>query len=398
MICSNCDRWHLPQPCELPLQQCTQCHNYGHIAHYCPVNPLPLRLMRNNAQAPPRQAASADRKRKHEDEEENDRLMVKLPLAVLDIKHVHPSLLAQIRRSLVNEVTQLLQHHTRDDVLALFLHDVPLPPSASRLEGGNRPVDQMGAFRPSSHYASAKIPEQQLALSPSAQQVARVPVTPITAKKAKKNTGQKPCADCKARHQRCRHTIADGERPSDTPALPESADHATLQPALDQQLALDSGLQQSQVEDVFTNQPMLSGAEQMGTISSDLTLNAPAVGFVPQDTHQEQAWMLNTTVSDLNMLAEAAQQVNAQLEQTPSNDHVVVQAGVEIHPSSEHFNAMDFSQLLNSDSAALPTNGDAHDGQFHGVLGIPSEADQPRKRSTRKKSKSRTSRFYARTD
>ncbi|GIZ41520.1 hypothetical protein CKM354_000482300 [Cercospora kikuchii] len=397
MICSNCDRWHLPQPCEIPLQQCTQCGNYGHIAHYCPVNPLPLRPMRNNVQAPP-PAAGADRKRKREDEEESNKLMVKLPLAVLDIKHVHPSLLAQIRRSLVSEVTQLLQQHTRDDILALFLHSVPLPPSGSRHEGGNRPVNQMGQFRPSSSYASTKVSAQHVGPSPSAEQVARVPVTPITAKKAKKHTGQKPCADCKARHQRCRHTTADCERSADAPALPESVDHATLQPALDQQLALDSGLQQSQIEDVFTNQPMLSGAEQMGTIPSGLTLNAPAVEFVPQDTQQEQAWMLNTTVGDLNMLAEAAQQVNAQLGQTPSNDHVQVQADVEIHPSSEQFNAMDFSQLLNSDSAGLHTTGDVHDGQFHGVLELPSEAEQPRKRSTRKKSKPRTSCVYARAN
>ncbi|PPJ50769.1 hypothetical protein CBER1_07484 [Cercospora berteroae] len=341
--------------------------------------------MKNNAQPSPPPTAGADRKRKHEDEEESGKLMVKLPLAVLDIKHVHPSLLAQIRRSLVNEVTQLLQQHTRDDVLALFLHSVPLPPSGSRLEGGNRPVNRMMAFGPSGSYASAKVSEQQIASSPLVEQAARVPVTPITAKKAKKITGQKPCADCKARHQRCRHTTADCERPADTPALPESADYATLQPALDQQLALESGLQQSQIEGVFTNQPMLSGAEQMGTIPSGLTLNAPAVGFVPQDTQQDQAWMLNTTVGDLNMLAEAAQQVNAQLGQTPSNDHVQVQADVEIHPSSEKFNAMDFSQLLNSDSAGLHTTGDVHDGQFHGVPGIPSEADQPRKRSTRKK-------------
>lgn len=298
----------------------------------------------------------------------------------------------------MNEVTQLLQHHTRDDVLALFLHSIPLPPSAGRLEGGNRPVNQMGAFRPSNSYASAKVSEQQLAPSPSAEQVAPVPVTPITAKKAKKQTGQKPCADCKARHQRCKHTTVNGERPADPPALPEPADHATLQPALDQQLALEAGLQQSQIEDVFTNQPMLSGGEQMGTISSALTLNAPAVGFVPPDIQQEQTWMLNTTVGDLNMLAEAAQQVNTQLGKAPSNDHVQIQADVEVHPASEQFNAMDFSQLLNSDSAGLHTTGDVHDGQFHGVLGIPSEADQPRKRSTRKKSRSRTTSVYARTN
>ncbi|KAM3424254.1 hypothetical protein BST61_g11206 [Cercospora zeina] len=294
MLCSNCDRWHLPQP----------------------FDPLPLRAMRNSAQAPALQAPGIGGKRKYQDEEEGGRLMVKLPLAVLDIKYVHPSLLGQVRRSLANEFAQLLLKHTRDDVLALILHGVHLPPTGNRPDNENHAPSTRQAVKAGSDAALSMSLEQQLDPSPAAEEAARVPVTPVTAQKAKKQPkqegGAKPCADCKARHLRCRHRIANRGRSKATSAVSESA---SQQPALGDQLALESEVQQNAADDVFENQPTLSGSEQMSQMPSDFSMAIPAIDIMGHGAQQQQTWMFNTDVSDLDMLAEAAQQASAQFEQ-----------------------------------------------------------------------------------
>lgn len=66
----------------------------GHVSVHCPQNPTPrLReggVSQHEFAALP-QPAPASRKRKKYSGDEQDRLVVKLPLTVLDIKHVHPS-------------------------------------------------------------------------------------------------------------------------------------------------------------------------------------------------------------------------------------------------------------------------------------------------------------------
>jgi hypothetical protein len=39
-LCHNCDRWHLPHPCDKSLHPCGQCGNTGHMEFFCPVRPI----------------------------------------------------------------------------------------------------------------------------------------------------------------------------------------------------------------------------------------------------------------------------------------------------------------------------------------------------------------------
>ncbi|KAH0027476.1 hypothetical protein KCU80_g13422, partial [Aureobasidium melanogenum] len=40
-LCHNCQRWHLPNPCEEDLVRCGGCMQLGHVQEYCALNPTP---------------------------------------------------------------------------------------------------------------------------------------------------------------------------------------------------------------------------------------------------------------------------------------------------------------------------------------------------------------------
>ena len=44
MLCHNCDTWHLPKPCSIALEKCSQCAQMGHRPFFCPVKPIARRV------------------------------------------------------------------------------------------------------------------------------------------------------------------------------------------------------------------------------------------------------------------------------------------------------------------------------------------------------------------
>lgn len=43
-LCHNCDKWHLPDACSIPLHRCYVCNHGGHKEFFCPIKPVPRGL------------------------------------------------------------------------------------------------------------------------------------------------------------------------------------------------------------------------------------------------------------------------------------------------------------------------------------------------------------------
>ncbi|KAI5363141.1 hypothetical protein Slin14017_G068220 [Septoria linicola] len=394
MICSNCDRWHLPSPCQIPLQQCKQCGHYGHMPHYCPVNPIPSRPLRSLAQPQqsPSKGSAGGRKRKRQDEPDKPQLMVTLPLRVLDPQHVHPTLIRQIQQSVWNDLTRMLVDHTREDVLALLTQGVPLPSAIGQFrpathpgttisgaQTGTVPIAMLSGVKPEGvsmvqnsllqnvdHHSTTANPPSSVT-SPAMEQAGGIPVTPVTTGKPKKTAGSARCADCKTKHAKCPHMGIEADKTGDA-----HVGRTAEQPGTSDHLGLAGQLQENFGADIFTERSQFPASQ-----SADRNAR-------PEHTMQQQTWLLNTEVGDLNALANAAEQMLAQNEQATFNfgDQGHSPAEGEQHEGTT--NPMDFSHLLNSDSASGPAQ-DEQAPRLHAQLQDTADAKPQKKRATRKK-------------
>lgn len=91
----NCDRWHLPQPCELVMVTCTNCRNKGHMPTFCPLFP-------NARQWPPGDPSLAARPQSTSIEDGGVNESSYGMALVQDINKIHPDLLRQIQTQAIS--------------------------------------------------------------------------------------------------------------------------------------------------------------------------------------------------------------------------------------------------------------------------------------------------------
>lgn len=94
LVTDNCDKWHLPKPCDKALVTCSNCNHIGHLPTFCPQFP-------NARLRPLGDSTVVKRQRTDSTKSEYGNADIGMPL-VRDISKVHPELIRQIQAQAVS--------------------------------------------------------------------------------------------------------------------------------------------------------------------------------------------------------------------------------------------------------------------------------------------------------
>lgn len=314
---------------------------------------------------------------------------------------------------MAGRLTQMLTTHSREDVLALLKHHVPLPQAGSITRIAAPPYSASADIKSEGTYLPQFANQQQhlqqvvTAASPPSTQALGVPVTPQTAQKVKRGSVLS-CPDPNDEQVHAQTGTVNGGRNSVLQPLPPE-EHSMRwgwgrnQPIAYSRMNSQDGAQHTITGDIYGDHASPRNYQQPG-------VPTPAENGISYQVTPSQVWTLNTGDGDLNVLATAAAHVTSHGEETlETHDPVATTAQ---QPNEQYTNAMDFSHLLNSDSASGPSppgeddeerNGELQDDanvslprqqevpeeqteQLNAELQNAAEVQQPKKRSHRKRS------------
>ncbi|KJX96336.1 hypothetical protein TI39_contig671g00010 [Zymoseptoria brevis] len=136
MLCHNCDRWHLPQPCYQDLVKCSRCPHFGHLPLFCPIDPLP----RTKPLGDPKPNAGDSQNKKDDDNATPSERIASPPprMLVEDISKIHPDLLRKISTQAVLDYCAATRQQNSQDVVRQLTQSsssTNLPPMPTLEEG-----------------------------------------------------------------------------------------------------------------------------------------------------------------------------------------------------------------------------------------------------------------------